>query len=92
MACSQIVLLCFLSDRQHEAAVKSVDRLIKDLERTNSQMGVILDDISNVEIVHDSKQRELSRQQETCFTDETAIKVCDISVAGTALKLTAVAF
>ena len=62
-------------DRQHDVSVKSVDRLIKDLERTNSQLNLLLDDLSNVEIIYESKQRELSRNQESCFTDESAVQV-----------------
>jgi hypothetical protein len=63
------------SDHQHVEADKTVERLTKDYERTSSQLDAVLEDLTNVEIVYDLKQRELNRQQETCFNDEASVKV-----------------
>jgi len=70
------VFVFLSSDHQHDADIKTVERLHRDMDRTNNQLAVVLEDLTNVEIIHDSKQRELIRQQDSCFTDESAIKVC----------------
>lgn len=75
-----IPLCAVCSDHQHETANKTVERLVKDYERTSHQLDAVLEDLTNAEIVYDLKQRELNRQQETCFNDESSVKVCLFSV------------
>jgi len=67
--------MCINREGELESGVKATGRLNDHLTQHSQQLHVLLQDLCNVEILHSTKQHQLTEFKDTCITEQQHVKV-----------------
>jgi len=62
-------------ERTLDSDNKTADSLTDHVTHDTQQLGVLLEDLRNVQILHSTKQQQLAKFKDTCITEEQDVKV-----------------
>ena len=66
------------SDKQHKADEKNVERMKKELDRTEEQLAICKEDLSTASLSNSAIRNQLAKHEEKCISVEEQLRVGDI--------------